>query len=136
MKNLTRIIGLLALLGLFLMSAFVSNAQTIGTKKNITVKLTSYECGDYCDIEFKDIASGVRYTLDNVDEKTRDNDIIQDIQDLYYQYGESDKKLVGRKYKLNIEYRKTDIWKNTSTEEPPIKTGRKKTQWMINSISK
>ena len=27
-------------------------------------------------------------------------------------------------------------WKNTSTEEPPIKTGRKKTQWMINSISK
>ena len=114
----------------------ISNAQTLGTKKNIVLKLTSYQCGDNCGIDFKDVSSGEIYSFDNIDEKTKDNGLLQKIQDLYYKNGESDKKIVGNTYKAIIEYRKTDIWKQISTDEPPVKTGKQKTKWMINSLSK
>ena len=114
------------------------NAQTLGAKKNITLKLMSYECGDpFCYVELKDVTSGVIYGFDNIDEKTKHNGIIKSIQDVYYKSGESDKKLIGKIYNAVIEYRKTDIWKESeSAEEPPIKTGKKKSSWMINTLSK
>jgi len=114
----------------------ISNAQTLGTKKNIVLKLTSYGCEDNCSMDLKDIASGVIYSFDNIDEKTIDNGILQKLQDLYYKNGETDKKIVGNTYKVIIEYRKTDIWKQISTDEPRVKTGKQKTKWMINSLSK
>jgi hypothetical protein len=114
----------------------LSKAQTLGAKKNVVLKITGYGCGgDYCSLELKDIANGETYTLDNTDEKTIDKGILKSIQDLYYKNGESDEKLIGKKYNAILEYRKTDIWENISTDEPPRKTGKKKTIWMINSLS-
>jgi hypothetical protein len=113
-----------------------SNAQTLGTKKSIVLTLTSYQCGDNCGIDFKDVSSGTIYSFDNIDEKTKDNGLLQKIQELYYKNGESDKKIVGNTYKAIIEYRKTNIMKQISEDEPPVKTGKQKTKWMINSISK
>ncbi len=111
-------------------------AQSLGTKKSIVLKLTSYGCEDNCSMDLKDIATGVIYSFDNIDEKTKDNGILQKLQDLYYKNGETDKKIVGNTYKVIIEYRKTDIWKQISTDEPRVKTGKQKTKWMINSLSK
>jgi hypothetical protein len=75
-------------------------------------------------MDLKDIATGVIYSFDNIDEKTIDNGILQKLQDLYYKNGETDKKIVGNTYKVIIEYRKTDIWKQISTDEPHVKTGK------------
>jgi hypothetical protein len=123
--------------GVIILGSIVkSNAQTLGTKKNIVLKLTSYQCGDNCGIDFKDVSSGEIYSFDNIDEKTKDNGLLQKIQDLYYKNGESDKKIVGNTYKAIIEYRKTNIMKQISEDEPPVKTGKQKTKWMINSLSK
>jgi hypothetical protein len=47
------------------------NAQTLGSKKNITLKLMSYECGDYCHIELQDITTKATYGVDNIDQKTK-----------------------------------------------------------------
>jgi hypothetical protein len=113
-----------------------STAQTLGTKKSIVLTLTSYQCGDNCGIDFKDVSSGAIYSFDNIDEKTKDNGLLQKIQELYYKNGESDKKIVGNTYKAIIEYRKTNIMKQISEDEPPVKTGKQKTKWMINSLSK
>ena len=129
---------------LFTITAFIilalvnnMNAQTLGTKKNITLKLMSYQCGDLCYIELQDVISKAIYGYDNIDQKTKDNGILKAIQDAYYKNDESDKKLKGKIYKAVIEYRKTDIWTiPNSIEEPPVKTGKKKSMWMINSLSK
>jgi uncharacterized protein (UPF0332 family) len=70
-------------------------------------------------------------------QKTKDNGILKAIQDAYYKNGDSDKKIIGKIYKAVIEYRKTDIWTTPqSTEDTPVKTGKKKSMWMINSLSK
>jgi uncharacterized protein YuzB (UPF0349 family) len=114
----------------------IGNAQAIGTKKNVTLKVLGYQCGDYCAIDLKDIQTGIVYNFDNVDEKTNDHGIFDKLQQIYYDNGESDKKFVGNIYKAIIEYRKTDIYRNVSTEEPPVKTGKKKLIWMINSLTK
>jgi len=109
--------------------AFLSqaNAQTFGNKRNITLKLMSYQCGDYCGIDLKDVKTGVSYGFDNIDEKTKDFGILETIQNLYYKNGESDKGLVGKIYKAVIEYRKTDVGKMPkSTDEPRVKTAKKK----------
>lgn len=121
---------------LILSSASICNAQTLGTKKNVILKLKSYQCGDNCEIDFKDVSSGEIYTFENFDEKTNDKGLLQKIQDLYYENGESDKKIVGSTYKATVEYRKTNIMKQLSSDEPPVKTGKQKTKWMINSIFK
>ena len=129
---------------LFTITAFIilalvnnTNAQTLGTKKNITLKLMSYECGDYCYIELQDITSKITYSYDNIDQKTKDNGILNAIQDAYYKNDGSDKNLKGKIYKAVIEYRKTDIWTTpNSTEDSPVKTGKKKSMWMINLLSK
>jgi hypothetical protein len=123
----------------FILFAFLNtiNAQTLGAKKNITLKLMSYECGDFCYIELQDITSKITYSYDNIDQKTKDNGILKAIQDAYYKNGDSDKKIIGKIYKAVIEYRKTDIWTTPqSTEDTPVKTGKKKSMWMINSLSK
>ena len=120
---------------LFFTSIGLCKAQTLGAKKNVVLKLTSFECVDFCYLELKDIATGEIYTFDNTDQKTIDKGIIKSIQDAYYKNGESDQKLVGRKYNAILEYRKTDIWEIISTDEPARKTGKKKTIWMINSLS-
>jgi hypothetical protein len=119
----------------FFTSIGLCKAQTLGAKKNVVLIITGYQCEDYCNLTLKDIKTGEIYTLDNTDEKTIDKGIIQSIQDLYYKNGESDKKLIGKKYNAIMEYRKTDIWQNTSSDEPARKTGKKKTIWMINSLS-
>lgn len=133
MKNFKSITGLALISLLMLFSAGICQAQTLGTKKNVTLKLLGYECGDFCGIEFKDVSSGKVYSFENIDDKTQDNGIIAGIQKAYYDNGESESKLVGKTYKAVIEFRKTDILSN---DEIPKKTGKKKTQWMINSIFK
>lgn len=117
---------------LILGSISICNAQILGTKKNVVLKLISFECGDNCSIELKDISSGVVYNFDNFDEKTKDNGILEIIQELYY----NGEKTSGKLYKATIEFRKTNIMKQLNTDEPPVKTGKQKTKWMINSLSK
>lgn len=125
------------LLGVIILGSMgISNAQTLGTKKSIVLKITGYGCEDNCSIDLKDIATGVIYSFDNIDEKTKDNGILQKLQDSYYKNGENDKKIVGNTFKAIIEFRKTDIWKQISQDEPRVKTGKQKTMWMINSLSK
>ena len=127
----------MTILGVIIITSIgVTNAQTLGTKKNITLKITGYQCGDYCELSLKDIVNGVIYTLDNTDENTKDNGNLNIIQDLYYKDGESDKKLIGKTYNAIIEYRKKDIWESKSPDEPSRKTGKKETKWMINSLSR
>ena len=123
MKNFKSITGLALISLLMLFSAGICQAQTLGTKKNVTLKLLGYECGDFCGIEFKDVSSGKVYSFENIDDKTQDNGIIAGIQKAYYDNGESDSKLVGKTYKAVIEFRKTDILSN---DEIPKKTGKKK----------
>lgn len=134
MKNFNKG-AFIAFISMFMLfSLNVCQAQTLGTKKEITLKLQFYECGDLCYIEFKDTSSGVLYDFDNIDKKTKDNGIIAGIQASYYNNGESDSKLKGNTYKAIIEYRKTDIMSNDG--EFPKKTGKKKSKWMINSLHK
>ncbi len=118
--------------------ATVVNAQTLGTKKVIVMKLSSFGCGDdACALDFIDEKTKKSYSiLDMMDEKTEDKGIIEEISTLYYKYGENDAKLKGRQYLVTLEYRTTDELEYFSAEEPPRKTGKKLTNWMINSISK
>ena len=102
--------------------------------KNSTLLLVDYECGDFCGIQLKDINSGVMYGFDEMDEKTQTNGITDRIQKKYYSDGETDRYLIGKQFYATIEYRETDIWQTTSTDEPPVKTGKKETKWMINSL--
>ena len=114
-----------------------ASGQTSGARKNVTLVLVSYECGDFCYLEWKDIHSAQTYSLDNVDEKTMDRGIIQEIQDLYYKNGENDSKLRGRRYQALLEYRNTDEYKPADNGvEGPVKTGRKVKRWMINTLNK
>lgn len=123
------------LFGLIILgSTSVCKAQTLGTKKNSVLKVTGYQCEDDCYIKLKDIATGVIYSFDNIDEKTKDNGLLQKLQDSYYKNGENDKKFVGNTFNAIIEFRKTDIWKQISQDEPRVKTGKQKTKWMINSL--
>lgn len=112
------------------------SAQTVGTKKNVTLKLTLYACGDFCDITLKDVVSGKTFSFENTDAKTKGMEVFESIQQAYYDNGESDQKLVGKTFKAVIEYRYTDVLEYFSPEEPPRKTGKKKLAWMINEISK
>lgn len=125
------------LLTFFLLTSCLTlSAQTIGSKKNITLKLVTYQCGDECYLELKDVATGKVFSFENVDDKSKGQDVFTYIQDTYYNNGESDKKLVGKLFKAIIEYRYKDIMVQTSPDEAPKKTGKKKLQWMINSISR
>lgn len=110
-------------------------AQTIGAKKKATVKLLSYECGDFCYIDLKDEKNETSYSFDNVDEKTKTNDIFQAIQEDYYAAKEGVGKMIDQEFVVSLEYRLTDELKYESTEEPPHKTGKKLKRWMINEIS-
>ena len=130
MKPAVTIIGLI-IIGLI----SSANAQTLGVKKSITLKVTGFGCEDFCYLGLKDIVSGIEYDMDNIDEKTKDNGILESLQNIYYEDGGNDKKLIGKTYKAIIEYRKTDIWDWYSTDAPAIKTGKKKTMWMINSLT-
>ena len=135
MKNLKRITGLTLISLLMLISSSVSQAQTLGTKKVVTLKLQSYACGsDLCDIEFKDITSGKVYTYDNIDKKSKYDEVIIEIQQSYEENGESDSKIIGKAYKAILEFRKTDIL--IFDGDIPKRTGKQKSQWMINSIFK
>jgi hypothetical protein len=135
MKNFKKTTYLTLITLLMLFSASVSQAQTLGTKKVIMLKLQSYACGsDLCDIEFKDMTSGKTYTYDNMDKKTKYDAVISEIQQSYEENGESDSKIVGKTYKAIIEFRKTDIL--IFDGDIPKRTGKQKSQWMINSIFK
>ena len=57
-------------------------SQKLGTKKTITLKLTSYECVDNCYISFKDIEKGSEYDFHNIDNTTNDNNLIKKIEDV------------------------------------------------------
>ena len=114
------------------------NAQTLGTKKQLVLKLSAFVMGEESSVlEMKELTSGKTYSiLDMMDDKTVDNGIIEEIRNQYYKYGENDTKLKGRQYLVTLEYRTTDELEYFSPEEPPRKTGKKLTNWMINSISK
>ena len=116
----------------------ISNAQTLGTKKQLVLKLSAFGIGEESSaLEMKELTSGKTYSIfDMTDDKTEDNGIFEEIRNLYYKYGQNDAKLKGRQYLVRLEYRNTDELEYFSTEEPPRKTGKKLTNWMINSISK
>ena len=118
--------------------ATLVNAQTIGTKKQLVLKLSAFVMGEESSVlEMKELTSGKTYSiLDMMDDKTVDNGIIEEIRNQYYKYGENDTKLKGRQYLVTLEYRTTDELEYFSPEEPPRKTGKKLTNWMVNSISK
>jgi NADH:ubiquinone oxidoreductase subunit 3 (subunit A) len=116
------------------MTAIAASAQTIGTKKKATVKLLSYECGDFCYIDLKDEKNNISYTFENVDEKTKNNEIFQAIQNDYYAASDGVGKMIGQEFVISLEFRFTDELKYESTEEPPHKTGKKLKRWMINEI--
>lgn len=114
------------------------NAQNLGTKKQLVLKLSSFVMGEESSVlEMKELTSGKTYSiLDMMDDKSVDNGIIEEIRNQYYKYGENDTKLKGRQYLVTLEYRTTDELEYFSPEEPPRKTGKKLTNWMVNSISK
>ena len=87
-----------------------------------------------CDIELRDIISGKIYTYNNVDKKTKYDGVIQEIQKSYDDNGESDSKIIGKTYKAILEFRKTDIL--IFDGDIPKRTGKQKSQWMINSLFK
>lgn len=115
---------------LFLFFTFISAfclGQTIGTKKTVVLKLVWYECGDFCDMEMKDPKTGSKYSIQSVDEKTRGFEVISDSED--------PGKLFGKSFKVELEYRYTDLLEYFSPDEPPRKKGKEK-RWMINSLSR
>jgi len=114
------------------------NAQTLGTKKQLTLKMTKVECEDFCYFTLKDVKSGQTYIIyesDMIDEKTEDNGIFAELNEQFWE-NSNDTKLKGKVYQVVLEYRKTDEYVNVSSDEPPKKTGKKLTKWMLNSISK
>ena len=128
MKKILFIIGLLA-------ASCNLYSQTIGTKKSVVVKFVTYECGDFCYIEFKDATTGTTYTMDNIDEKTKDNGILDKIEKAYYESEQALNKYKGKSFKAEIEYRIINEYKIVSPEEPPVKTGKKLKRWMINTLN-
>lgn len=123
------------LLVLSIISGGFLQAQKLGAKKTVTVELLGYGCGDFCEIEWKDISSDTYYQLDQVDDKTKGKKFLNQIQKTYYDHGENIESMIGSRYVLSLEYRMTDVYQFYSTDEPPVKTGRKKA-WMINEIQK
>ena len=93
---------------------------------------------DDCFIKLKDISTGKFYDFLDIDEKTKDNGIIKEIQDLYSK-DEVDgiKKIIGKNYLVILEFRRIDEYKySDGSDAPASKTGKKITKWMINKISK
>jgi hypothetical protein len=114
---------------------FTTNAQTLGTKKVLVLKITSAQVEDALFLNMKDEKTGKTYTIsDMVDSKTIHNGIFDDIMEQYYNDG-NDKKLKGRLYNVILEYRKTPEYVEINSEGETKKTGRILTKWMINSIS-
>ncbi len=113
------------------------NAQTLGTKKQLTLKMTKVECEDFCYFTLKDVKSGQTYIIyesDMIDEKTEDNGIFAEINEQFWE-NSNDTKLKGNIYQVVLEYRKTDQYVNINSEERR-KSGKKVARWMVNSISK
>ena len=110
-------------------------AQKLGAKKTVTVELMNYECGDFCYLEWKDMSTGDTYGLEQVDEKTKGQKYLEDIQKTYYDNGENIASMIGARYQLMLEFRVSAVYEYVSPDEPPVKTGKKK-QWMINQIKK
>ncbi|MFD3407586.1 hypothetical protein SKC37_02865 [Aquirufa sp. HETE-83D] len=135
MKNFNKIAGIVLISLFTLFSADVCQAQTLGTKKVVTFKLQSYACGsDVCEIEFKDISSGKIYTFENIDKKSKYDAVMDEILESYENNDESDSKIIGKTYKAILEFRKTEVLSYDG--DIPKRTGKQKSQWMINSIFK
>jgi len=58
------------------------NAQTLGTKKQLVLKLSAFVMGEESSVlEMKELTSGKTYSiLDMMDDKTVDNGIIEEIK--------------------------------------------------------
>lgn len=119
---------------ILLLIPVVSFAQKIGTKKNITLRLTDYSCGDNCYIEFIDIKTGYTYDFHNTDRKTIEiGNVFGEIQDQYYEYGESSSfPLIGSHYDTLLEYKWTKDWEETP--EGPVYLKRRIKKWIMKSI--
>jgi hypothetical protein len=117
---------------------FSANAQAIGNKKILLLKISAFQIGEESSIlEMKDQTTNKKYYIfDMMDDKTEDNGIIEEIRNIYYKSGENDNKLKGKIFQVSLEYRTIDEIEYFSPEEPPRKTGKKHNKWMINSISK
>ena len=123
------------ILTLLLMNfAFWGNAQALGAKKVLVLQFHSFECGDYCHLEMKDVKNGETYMLSEMyDEKTIFNGIFEEIENAYYK-NNNNSKFKSKLYSVILEYRKTDEIIMLSPEEPARKTGKKIQKWMLNSI--
>ena len=135
MKNTSKLVAMVVFGLTMVFSSSASLAQTLGTKKVVTLKLQSYACGDdVCEIEFKDMTSGKIYTFENIDKKSKYDAVMDEILQSYTDNGDSDSKIRGKNYKAVLEFRKTDIINFDG--DIPQRTGKQKSQWMINSIFK
>ena len=115
---------------------FTSNAQTLGTKKQLVLIIAGAQVEDDLYLNMKDEKTGKTFMItDMVDNKTNPNDVFADIMNQYYKDG-GDEKLKGQIYTVILEYRKTPEYKIINSEGATKKTGRILTKWMVNSISK
>ena len=120
---------------IFILIANSAFSQKLGTKKTITLKLTSYECVDNCYISFKDIEKGSEYDFHNIDNTTNDNKLIKKIEDEYYASNQSvNFKSIGKLYTAIVEYKITKEFEET--EYGPKPTGKKIKKWIIISLNK
>jgi hypothetical protein len=111
-------------------------SQKLGTKKTLTLKLTSYECVDNCYISFKDIEKGSDYDFHNIDDKINDNNLIKKIQDEYYASDQSDNfKSIGKLFTAVVEYKITKEFEESGDGGREL-TGKKIKKWMIISLNK
>lgn len=94
---------------LLLLHTYEMQAQKVGERRTITLKLNSYICESactmLCEIEFEDIEKGIKYDFCNVDRKIDDNGIIKRIQDLYYEADEDDRDSRGQLYTAVLEFK-------------------------------
>ena len=115
---------------------FTSNAQTLGTKKQLVLIIAGAQVEDALYLNMKDEKTGKTFIItDMVDNKTNHNGVFADIMDQYYKDGD-DEKLKGQIYTVILEYRKTPEYIEINSEGATKKTGRILTKWMVNSISK
>ncbi len=128
MKKIKNIVSLMLIL-----ITSIAYSQKLGEKKTLTLKLISYECGDNCYISFKDVEKGSEYNFHNVDDKIKDNNIIDKIEGEYYASMETGSfKSIGKLYTAVVEYKLIQDFEETP--EGPIKKGKKIKKWMIISL--
>lgn len=113
-------------------------AQKLGSTRSATLILKDYSCGDNCYITFTDVITDEEYDFHNIDEKTDDAGIINEISNEYSEIetGESSGPLksIGKKFTVVFEYKKIRKW--IETQYGPKETKKWTKDWIMKSIRK